>query len=95
MAHQAPLCTGFSRRECWSGLPCPSRGDLPDLGIEPRSPALQADPLLSEPPEASWGQKALYNVEFCEIILQRGMKTDLQINYLDQETEYILSNTIQ
>ena len=41
---------GFSRQECWSGLPFPSSGDLPDPGIEPESPALQADDLLSEPP---------------------------------------------
>ena len=48
-SHQAPLSMGFSRQENWSGLPFPSPGDLPDLGIEPRSPALQADPLTSEP----------------------------------------------
>jgi len=41
---------GFSREEYWSGLLCPPPGDLPNLGIEPRSPALQVDPLLSEPP---------------------------------------------
>ena len=40
---------GFSRQEYWSGLPFPSR-DLPDPGIEPRSPALEADALTSEPP---------------------------------------------
>ena len=50
VAYQAPLSIGFSRQESWSGLPFPSPGDLPDPGIEPRSPALQADPLLSEPP---------------------------------------------
>ena len=41
---------GFSRHEYWSGLPFPSPGDLPDPGIEPRSPTLQADPLTSAPP---------------------------------------------
>ena len=41
---------GFSRQEYWSGVPFPSPGDLPDLGIEPRSPAMQADALPSEPP---------------------------------------------
>ena len=41
---------GSSRQECWSGLPFPSPGDLPDPGIEPWSPALQADALPSEPP---------------------------------------------
>ena len=50
VAHQAPLSMGFSRQEYWSGLPFPSPGDLPDPGIEPRSPALQADALTSEPP---------------------------------------------
>ena len=46
----APLSVGFSRQEYWSGLPFPSPGDLPDPGIEPGSPALQADALPSEPP---------------------------------------------
>ena len=41
---------GFPRQEYWSGLPCPSPGDLPDLGMELGSPALQADSLPSEPP---------------------------------------------
>ena len=50
VACQAPLCMGFSRQESWSGLPFPSPGDLPNSGIEPGSPALQADSLLSEPP---------------------------------------------
>ena len=50
VAYQAPLSMGFSRQECWSGLPFPSPGDLPDPGIEPGSPALPADALLSEPP---------------------------------------------
>ena len=43
----------FSRQEYWSGLPFPSPGDLSDPGIEPRSPALQAGALPSEPPEKS------------------------------------------
>ena len=43
VAHQAPPSMGFSRQEYWSGLPFPSPGDLPNSGIEPRSPALQAD----------------------------------------------------
>ena len=50
VAHQAPPSMGFSRQGYWGGLPFPSRGDLPDPGIEPRSPALQADALTSEPP---------------------------------------------
>ena len=45
------LCPwGFSRQEYWSGLPCPPPEDLPNPGIKPRSPLLQADSLLSEPP---------------------------------------------
>ena len=50
VAHQAPLSMGFSRQECWNGFPFPSPGDLPNPGIEPGSPALQADALSSEPP---------------------------------------------
>ena len=46
---QAPLSMGFSRREYSSGLPCPPPGDLPNLGIKPRSSALQVDSLPSEP----------------------------------------------
>ena len=49
VALQAPLSMEFSRQEYWRGLPCPSPGDLLDPGIEPGSPALQADPLPSEP----------------------------------------------
>ena len=50
VARQAPLSMEFSRQEYWSGLPFPSPGDLPDPGIEPGSPALQAVLLPSEPP---------------------------------------------
>ena len=50
VAYQVPPSMGFSRQECWSGLPFPSPGDLPDPGIEPGSPALQTDALPSEPP---------------------------------------------
>ena len=51
VAYQAPLSIGFSRKEYWSGLPCPPPGDLPDPGIKPVSPespvapALEADSL--------------------------------------------------
>ena len=53
MAYQASQSMGFSRQEYLSGLPFPSPGDLPDPGIEPRSPALQADTLPTEPPGKS------------------------------------------
>ena len=48
VAHQAPLSMGFSRQEYWNGLPFFSPGDLPNPGIEPRSPALQVDSLPSD-----------------------------------------------
>ena len=50
VALQAPQSMRFPREEYWSGLPCPPPGDLPNPGMEPRSPALQADALLSELP---------------------------------------------
>ena len=56
VAYQASLSMGFSRQEYWNGLPFLSPGDLPDPGIEPRSPALQADALTSAPP----GKPILY-----------------------------------
>ena len=50
VAHQALPSMGSSRQEYWSGLPFTSPEDLPDPGIKPGSPALQADTLTSEPP---------------------------------------------
>ena len=50
VAYQASQSVGFSREECWSGLPLPSAGDLPNPRIEARSLALQADFLPTEPP---------------------------------------------
>jgi len=47
---------GFSRQEYWSGLPFPSPGDLPDPGVEPRSPALQADLQADALPSESPGK---------------------------------------
>ena len=60
VAYQAPPSLGFSRQEYWSGLLFPSPGDLPDPGIKPRSPALQADALPSELPGnwTRWSLKA-------------------------------------
>ena len=49
-AHQTPLSMEFSRQDYWSGLPFPTPGYLPNPGIEPRSPALQADSLPFKPP---------------------------------------------
>ena len=53
-AHQDSLSMKFSKQEYWSGLPLPSPGDLPDPGIKPMSPALQADSLPSELPGKSY-----------------------------------------
>ena len=50
IAHQASLSMEFSRQEYWSGQPFPSPGDIPFPGVEPSSPALQADSLSSESP---------------------------------------------
>ena len=50
VASQAPLSMGFSKQEYWSGLPFPPPGDLPNPGIEPRSPAWEVDALPLEPP---------------------------------------------
>ena len=60
---------GFSRQEYWSGLPFPSPGDLPDPGIEPRSPLLYADALPSESPGKSrarqvWGEEVSIVIGF-------------------------------
>ena len=62
VAHQAPPSMGFSRQEYWSGLPFPS-GNLPNPGIELRSPAFQADALTSEPP----GNLDLYSYLFLKM----------------------------
>ena len=53
VAYQAPQSMEFSWQEYWSGLPFPSPGDRPNPGIEPGSPAFQADALPSEPPGKS------------------------------------------
>ena len=60
VAYQPSPSMGFSRQEYWSGLPFPSPGDLPDPGIEPKSPALEADALTSEPSGKPWALKDEY-----------------------------------
>ena len=67
MARQAPLSTGFSRKEHWSGLPCPPPGNLPDPGIKPVSPVapdlqvayLQATPVAPDLPAEPLGKPIL------------------------------------
>ena len=66
VANGAPPSMGFSRQEYWSGLPFPSPGELPDPGIEPGSPALQADALLSEPQgKPSWWKDQTSCTKLC------------------------------
>ena len=71
VGYHAPPSIEFSRQEYWSGLPFPSPGDLPNSGIAPRSPKLQAATLLSEPnvPGIMLNQEiqqlSEYKLEYC------------------------------
>ena len=67
VAYQAPPSMGFSRQEYWSGLPFPSPGDLPNPGLEPESPAFQADALTSEPPGKPFSKWTEYDLSLLEI----------------------------
>ena len=70
VAHQTPLSMEFSRQEYRSGVPLPSPGDLTNPGIEPRSPALQADSLLSESPgKLMRGEQDRKQVRGCKSML--------------------------
>ena len=71
IACQAPLFMGYSRQGYWSGLPFSSPGNLPDLGIERTSPALQADSLLTEPPGKPW-LLSLNHLKFCFVSIHTG-----------------------
>ena len=64
VAHLVPLSMGFSRQEYWSGLPFSSPGDLPDAGMEPGSPALQADSLPFELSEIPSDMLGLLRINF-------------------------------
>ena len=64
VAYQDPPSMEFSRQEYWSGLPFPSPGDLPDPGIEPQSPALQADTLSSEPLGKPFPEMEITNISW-------------------------------
>ena len=77
VARQAPLCLEFSRQEYWSGLPFSSPADLPDPGIEPGSPALQAGSLPSEPP----GKPKSRKPEYLRVVSSQGKgKTGQKLN---------------
>ena len=66
VARQAPLLVGLSRQEYWSELPFPSPGDVPDPGIEPRSPSLQANSLTSDALDARLGTRKFVFPTFLE-----------------------------
>ena len=69
VARQAPLFTGFPRQEHWSGLSFPPPGNLPDRGIKPGSPALQAYSLPTELPGLLYGHITSQAVGICLVIL--------------------------
>ena len=66
---------GFSKQEYWSRLPFPSPGDLPDPGIEPRSPSLEADALSSEPLGARRADQVAAPILMVEWAASPGLKT--------------------
>ena len=65
IAHQVPLSMEFSRQEYWCGLPFPSLGNLADPEIEPGSPALQVDSLLSESPGKTQHFSDIVDIQIC------------------------------
>ena len=70
VAHQDSLSIGFSRQEYRSGLSFPPPGDLLNPEIEPRSPALEADSLPSEPPGKPWWKSPIEEPEHVEATMQ-------------------------
>ena len=85
VAHQAPLSMGFPWQEYWSELPCTPLGDLPNPGIELRSPALQADSLPAESPgkpkNTGVGKLSLFQCIFPTQEWNRGLLHCRQILY--------------
>ena len=81
VARQAPLSVGLSRPEYWSGLSCPSPGDLPDPGIKHVSLALQADSLLFPLPHSSVGKESTGNEGHPNLIPGSGRSTGEGIGY--------------
>ena len=61
IAYQDPQAMGFFKQEYWSGWPFAFPGDLPNPGIEPGSPALQAEALPSNPPRKPWKLDVIFN----------------------------------
>ena len=83
VGRQSPLSMEFSRQGYWSGLPFPSPGDLPDPGIKPGSPALQADSLLSEPLGKPIIWKNKYHIWKCCIIPSIIIQVPVLTGYLN------------
>ena len=89
VACQAPQSVRFSRQEYWSGLPFPSPGDLPDPGIEPKSPmgpVLQADslPLSDEgSPSSSNSLRSIQVVNICDLLTRYYLECSTIDNYTD------------
>ena len=73
---------GFFRQEYWSGLPFPPLGDLPNLGIEPTSPVLQADSLTAEPPGKPLNAGFLGKILFCLRSLDEPCLCEAQYNHV-------------
>ena len=88
IAHAAPLSMGFSRQEQWSGLQCPSPGDLPDLGIKSVAPALQANSLPLSHPGSPYAEFTMQNAGLDES--QAGIKISRRninsLRYADDTT---------
>ena len=75
---------GESKQECWSGLPFLSPGDLPNPGIKPESPALQADSLLSEPSGKPTTRIPLIHLDFplCDV---KPVTSPIDLSLLDSQ----------
>ena len=73
LTYQTPLSIGFSRQEYWSGLPFPSPGDLPDLGIKPVSPVLQANSLHWVTWEALFFRTEVSNFNWLLVFVSRDL----------------------
>ena len=88
VACQAPLSIGFSRQECWSGLPFPPPGDLPDPGIKPESPASPASPALEADslPLSHLGRPYYYSTTAVPILWMRTLRRDRLSDELRSQT---------
>ena len=78
-SQQAPLFMGFLRQKCWSGMSVPSPGDLPNPEIKPKSPALQADSLPTEPPGKRRG--------IVLFLMYKGTQMLREVSHLPESTE--------